>query len=154
MSKVLRFGVAGYWRSLKLHFWPCVLVNLLRLDPEQVGSHASAHVQRGAVQCCFSSALQWRDPGADHNVGEHRVRGDRNPGTDLKSGQHERLVPLVFFFFLKIRANRNWNVVEIWEIFASSGQIRLKKKTKLLCPCLRNPIVGGHLQKVVITNLP
>lgn len=63
-------------------------MTILPLDPKQVGPHGSAHVEGGAVQRCVGSALQRRDPAADHNFGEHRVRGHRDPGTDLEGRQH------------------------------------------------------------------
>lgn len=60
----------------------------------QVSPHTSAHVQRRAFQHRVRAAFQWRGPADDHHLGEHRLRGHREPGAHLQERHHQRLVAL------------------------------------------------------------
>ena len=59
----------------------------------QVGERAGAAVQGGAVQPRVTTAVQRRDPAADHHPGEHRHWGHPEPGAHLQDDQHQRYRP-------------------------------------------------------------
>lgn len=86
----------------------------------QVSPHTSAHVQRRAFQHRVRAAFQWRGPADDHHLGEHRLRGHREPGAHLQERHHQRLVALAALSTCCLNGFSPWSLDLHWHNFGFS----------------------------------